>query len=83
MRPVGSTSGLPSVGAPDGPGRTKRRSNYLMQSIAGLHVGSLIDRNLFDVRLHNEDWHGPYDTSKAERYDLVFLTGLQPDFEEP
>ncbi len=63
------------------PGRTKRRSRYLMQSIAGLHVGSFIDPTLFDVTLHNEDWHGPYDTAEAERYDLVFLTGLQPDFD--
>lgn len=63
------------------PGRVKRRSRYVMQPIAGLHVASLIDRDAFHVRLYHEDWHGPFDTTKREKYDLVFLTGLQPDFD--
>jgi len=63
------------------PGRVKRRSKYVMQTIAGLHVASLIDRQLYDVRLYHEDWHGPFNTSHAEKYDIVFLTGLQPDFD--
>jgi hypothetical protein len=63
------------------PGRNKRRSNYLMQPISGLHIASLLDRRRFDVRLHHEDWHGPFDTSKRIRLDLVFLTGLQVDFD--
>ena len=52
-----------------------------MQPIAGLHIGSLIDQRRFDVRLYHEDWQGPFDTSREEGYDLVFLTGLQPDFD--
>jgi hypothetical protein len=52
-----------------------------MQPISGLHIASLIDPERFDVRLHHEDWHGPYDTSDQRRYDLVFLTGLQVDFD--
>lgn len=63
------------------PGRTKRRSRYVMQTIAGLHVASLIDATRYDVTLHHEDWHGPYDTTQVGRYDLVFLSGLQPDFD--
>ena len=63
------------------PGRDKRRSSYLMQPIAGLHVGSLINQKLFDVRLHHEDWHGPLDPAHCIGYDLVFLTGLQVDFD--
>jgi radical SAM superfamily enzyme YgiQ (UPF0313 family) len=63
------------------PGRIKRRSTYVMQPIAGLHVASLIDRERYDVALYHEDWHGPYDTTRAERYDVVFLSGLQPDFD--
>ena len=63
------------------PGRVKRRSRYVMQTIAGLHVASLIDREKFDVRLYHEDWHGPLNTDRVEKYDLVFLTGLQPDFD--
>lgn len=63
------------------PSRDKRRSTYLMQPIAGLQVASLIDPARFDVALYHEDWHGPWDTSRQERYDLVFLSGLQVDFD--
>ena len=52
-----------------------------MQPISGLHVGSLIDPRHFDVRLHHEDWHGPFDPARCAGYDLVFLSGLQPDFD--
>ena len=52
-----------------------------MQPIAGLHVASLIDPALYDVTLYHEDWHGPYDTGRSETYDIVFLSGLQPDFD--
>ncbi len=63
------------------PGRTKRRSKHYLQPISGLHVASLIDQRQFDVRLYHEDWHGPYDTRSTETYDIVFLTGLQVDFD--
>jgi hypothetical protein len=63
------------------PGRVKRSSTYLMQPITGLHIGSLIDRRRFDVELYHEDWHGPFEPAKAPGYDLVFLTGLQADFD--
>jgi len=63
------------------PGRDKRRSRYFMQPISGLHVASLIDQHFFDVRLHHEDWHGPFDPARTAGYDLVFLSGLQPDFD--
>ena len=52
-----------------------------MQPITGLHIGSLIDPERFRVRLYHEDWHGPFDPREAAGYDLVFLTGLQPDFD--
>jgi hypothetical protein len=63
------------------PGRDKRRTRYFMQPISGLHVASLIDPHHFEVRLHHEDWHGPFDPARCEGYDLVFLSGLQPDFD--
>jgi radical SAM superfamily enzyme YgiQ (UPF0313 family) len=63
------------------PGRDKRRTTYLMQPIAGLHVASLIDQRIFDVHLHHEDWHGPLEVADCGRYDLVFLSGLQVDFD--
>jgi hypothetical protein len=63
------------------PGRDKRRSRYLMQPITGLHIASLIDPTQFDVQLHHEDWHGPFDPNDCSGYDLVFLAGLQVDFD--
>ena len=63
------------------PGRVKRRSSYVMQPISGLHVASLIDAERYDVSLWHEDWHGPYDTTSTKTYDIVFLSGLQPDFD--
>ena len=55
--------------------------NYFMQPISGLHIASLIDQTRFSVRLHHEDWHGPLDPQSCSGYDLVFLTGLQVDFD--
>jgi len=52
-----------------------------MQPLSGLHIASLIDRSSFDVELYHEDWHGPYNTLQRSDYDLVFLTGLQADFD--
>ena len=63
------------------PGRNKRKSTYLMQPLSGLHIASQIDETLFTVRLHHEDWHGPFDVASGVAADLVFLTGLQPDFD--
>src|ERR1700730_764698 len=63
------------------PGRDKRRTTYLMQPISGLHVASLIDQTVFDVRLHHEDWHGPLEVADCNGYNLVFLSGLQVDFD--
>ena len=63
------------------PGRTKRRSRHYLQPLSGLHIASLIDERDFDVQLYHEDWHGPYDTRRQNAYDIVFLTGLQADFD--
>ena len=63
------------------PSRDKQRSTYFMQPLAGLQVASLIDPAVFDVELYHEDWHGPYDISRCAGYDLVFLSGLQVEFD--
>ena len=63
------------------PGRIKRKSRYVMQPITGLHIASLIDQRYFNITLHHEDWHGPFDVGRSGTYDIVFLTGLQPDFD--
>src|ERR1700694_811716 len=52
-----------------------------MQPSAGLQIASLIDRSVFDVRLYHEMWHGPIDTATLPDADVVFLTGLQKDFD--
>lgn len=63
------------------PSRDKRRSSYLMQPISGLQVASLINSAEFEVKLYHEDWHGPWNTTLDAPYDLVFLSGLQVDFD--
>lgn len=63
------------------PGRTKCRSRHYLQPLSGLHIASLIDEHNFDVQLYHEDWHGPYDTGRRDAYDLIFLSGLQADFD--
>ena len=62
-------------------GRTRRRSRHFMQPITGLHIASRLDPGRFDVRLHHESWHGPFEGSQAAGFDVVFLTGLQPEFD--
>ncbi len=62
-------------------GRTKRRSRQFMQPLSGLHIASIAKGAGCDVDLYHEDWHGPYDTAGSTAYDLVFLTGLQADFD--
>lgn len=52
-----------------------------MQPLSGLHIASLIDRKAYEVTLHHEDWHGPFEPGRAGGYAIAFLTGLQPDFD--
>jgi hypothetical protein len=52
-----------------------------MQPMSGLHIASFIDPKRFDVTLHHEDWHGPFEPQRAAGYAIAFLTGLQPDFD--
>jgi len=61
--------------------RSKRSTVDILQPINGLHIGSLIDQRRYRLTLHNEDLHGPYDTSVSSDYRLVFLTGLQADLD--
>ncbi len=62
-------------------GRTKRRSRNFMQPLSGLHIASIAKAAGCRVTLYHEDWHGPYDMATIADYDLVFLTGLQADFD--
>ncbi|HEX3465533.1 MAG TPA: hypothetical protein VHS78_15900 [Candidatus Elarobacter sp.] len=52
-----------------------------MQPSAGLQIASLVDRERFDVRLYHEMWHGPLDVTRLPDADVVFLNGLQKDFD--
>jgi len=51
--------------------------------MAGLHIGSLVDRRKYRVTLYHEMWHGAYATAEIRpgEYAIVFLTGLQMDFD--
>ena len=59
--------------------RIKCTSQHRLQPITGIHIASLIDPTLFEVTLHHEDWHGPYDTlNNNQPFDIVFLTDSRP-----
>jgi radical SAM superfamily enzyme YgiQ (UPF0313 family) len=63
--------------------RAAKRDRDFLQANIGLHLGSLIDREKYEVRLYQEMWHGPFRVAQTDlkRYALVFLSGLQMDFD--
>jgi hypothetical protein len=65
--------------------RSKRTDFDFIQPMVGVHIASLIDQKKFNVTLHHELWHGPFDVSKIDfeynEFHLVFLAGLQKDFD--
>lgn len=61
--------------------RLYRRDTDFMQPMVGLHIASLINREKYHVKLHHEMYHGPYNTRETGDYHLVFLSGLQKDFD--
>jgi radical SAM superfamily enzyme YgiQ (UPF0313 family) len=63
--------------------RARKYDRDYLQPMAGLHIGSLLDRSKYRVSLYHEMWHGPYDTASIAPGDfaLVFVTGLQMDFD--
>jgi radical SAM superfamily enzyme YgiQ (UPF0313 family) len=52
-----------------------------LQPMAGVHIASQIDESKYDVDLYHEDWHGAFDTTRPRHYDIVFLSGLQFEFD--
>ncbi|MCP4138231.1 MAG: hypothetical protein GY754_45130 [bacterium] len=61
--------------------RSYRKDPDPLQPMAGLHIASCIDREKYAVTLYHEISHGPYDTANIKNYDLVFLSGIQKDFD--
>lgn len=61
--------------------RSMKRDKDFMQPMAGLHVASVLDRQQYKITLFHESWHGAYPTDAPGDFDLVFLTGLQKDFD--
>ncbi|MDJ1171389.1 hypothetical protein PMG71_18315 [Roseofilum sp. BLCC_M154] len=61
--------------------RSYKQEKITMQTMAGLHVASQIDTEKYDVKLYHESYQGPYDITQPDQADLVFLTGLQKDFD--
>ncbi len=61
--------------------RNAKRDRDFLQPSAGLQVGSLVDRAKYDVTLYHEMYSGPFDTTDLPDADIVFLTGLQKDFD--
>lgn len=63
--------------------RAHKHDRDYLQPMAGLHIGSLVDRRKYRVTLYHEMWHGPYATAgiRPGEFAIVFLTGLQMDFD--
>lgn len=61
--------------------RSAKPDRYWLQPQSGLQIASQIDRERYDVTLHHEMWHGLYGVDDVPAVDLVFLTGLQRDFD--
>ncbi|NET10700.1 MAG: hypothetical protein F6K16_39620 [Symploca sp. SIO2B6] len=61
--------------------RSNKTEKVFLQTMAGLHVASMLDGDQYDVTLYHESYHGPYNTQKLDDVDIVFLTGLQKDFD--
>jgi radical SAM superfamily enzyme YgiQ (UPF0313 family) len=63
--------------------RAAKQDRDFLQPMAGLHIASLLDRGKYSVKLYHEMWDGPYPvmTIKTGKYAIVFLTGLQMDFD--
>lgn len=61
--------------------RSNKTEKIFLQTMAGLHVASMLDCDRYDVALYHESYHGPYNTKKIDDVDIVILTGLQKDFD--
>lgn len=53
----------------------------LLQPMSALHVAAFVGHDKYEVRLHHEMYHGPFCPANAGQYDIVFMTGLQKDFD--
>ncbi len=49
--------------------------------MAGVYVAANLDPESFDITLYHEISSGPYDIHADAQYDLVFLSGLQKEFD--
>jgi radical SAM superfamily enzyme YgiQ (UPF0313 family) len=61
--------------------RSAKPDRLWLQPQTGLQIASQIDRDRYDVTLRHEMWHGLYRVQDVPEVDLVFLTGLQRDFD--
>lgn len=61
--------------------RSRRKDNDTMQPMAGVYVASLLDPAHFEITLYHEIYQGPFDIHQPTEFDLVFLSGLQKEFD--
>lgn len=61
--------------------RSLKRDRSLLQPSSSLQIGSLIDPDRYDIRIHHEMWHGSLTPELLPRADIVFLNGLAKDFD--
>ena len=61
--------------------RSSRKDSDFLQPMIGVHIASCIDKDKYDIQVYNEMSMGPYDVENILSYDIVFLSGLQKDFD--
>jgi radical SAM superfamily enzyme YgiQ (UPF0313 family) len=61
--------------------RVNRKAKDFLQPMIGLHIASQIDSSKYDVFIYNELSSGAYNTDRKKFYDIVFLSGIQKDFD--
>jgi radical SAM superfamily enzyme YgiQ (UPF0313 family) len=61
--------------------RIYRKTYDYLQPMIGLHIASQINRHRYDITIYNELSAGAFNVSVKKHYDIVFLSGLQKDFD--
>jgi len=61
--------------------RVDRKAKDFLQPMIGLHIASQINSNTYEISIYNELSMGAYNTGETGSFDIVFLSGIQKDFD--
>lgn len=61
--------------------RRAKRDMADLQPMIGAQIAGLLAPMNYEIDLHLEFWHGPYEAASHKIYDIILLSGLQADFD--